>query len=81
MILDKKKNLKMSQQELSFKSLSQELYEDKRISELEKCVVLLQMFTFVGDDLYDKNIENYPVECDRNAAEQFLRDNASFIEY
>ncbi len=81
MILDSRKNLKMSQQELSFKLLSQELYEDKRISELEKCVVLLQMFTFVGDDLYDKNIQNYPAECDRNAAEQFLRDNASFIEY
>tara|TARA_A100001015_G_C15004680_1_gene720108 strand:+ start:96 stop:1868 length:1773 start_codon:yes stop_codon:yes gene_type:complete len=81
MILDKRKNLKMSQQELSFKLLTQELYKDKRISELEKCVVLLQMFTFVGDDLYDENIENYPAECDRNAAEQFLRDNASFIEY
>lgn len=81
MILDNRKNLKMSQQELSFKLLSQELYEDKRISELEKCVVLLQMFTFVGDDLYDKNIQNYPAECDRNVAEQFLRDNASFIEY
>lgn len=81
MILDNRKNLKMSQHELSFKLLSQELYEDKRISELEKCVVLLQMFTFVGDDLYEKNIQNYPGVCDRNAAEQFLRDNASFIEY
>jgi para-nitrobenzyl esterase len=81
MILDNRKNLKMSQQELSFKLLSQELYKDKRISELEKCVVLLQMFTFVGDDLYEKNIQNYPGICDRNAAEQFLRDNASFIEY
>jgi para-nitrobenzyl esterase len=81
MILDKKKNLRMSQQKLSFISLSQELYNDKRVSELEKCVVLLQMFTFVGDDLYDENIENYSGKCDRNTAEQFLKDNASFIEY
>ena len=39
------------------------------------------MFTFVGDDLYDENINNYPGKCDRNLSEKFLVDNASFIEY
>jgi hypothetical protein len=32
------------------------IYE-KDITDLEKCVVLLQMLTFVGDDLYDDYID------------------------
>jgi hypothetical protein len=39
------------------------------------------MFTFVGNDLYDENIKNYPGKCDRSNAEKFLIDNASFIDY
>jgi hypothetical protein len=39
------------------------------------------MFTFVGNDLYDENIKNYPGKCDRSNAEKFLKDNASFIDY
>ncbi len=81
LILDKKKNLKMQKGNNSFKTLSNELYEDERVSALEKCVILLQMFTFVGDDLYNKHINNYPGECDREKAENFLKENASFIEY
>ena len=81
MVLDKKKNLKMSQDDLSFEMLSKDLYEDERVTYLEKCVILLQMFTFVGDDLYKDNINNFPGTCDRKKAERFLKDNASFIEY
>ena len=39
------------------------------------------MFTYVGDDLYDEYINFYGNDCDRNNSEQFLKDNASFIEY
>ena len=81
LILDNKNNLVMSSDQLSFKNLTEELILDDRVNSLEKCVILLQMFTFVGNDLYDDNINNYPGECSRKDAEQFLRDNASFIEY
>mgnify|MGYP001280664426 CR=1 FL=1 len=80
-ILDKKKNLKMSNQSSSYKKLAKKLFNDSRVNELEKCVILLQMFTFVGNDLYDENIEHYPGICDRSESEKFLKDNASFIEY
>ncbi len=79
--LDDKKNLKIRSERKTFKSLSQELYKDSRVSDLEKCVILLQMFTFVGNDLYDENIEHYPGKCDRSSSENFLVENASFIEY
>ena len=80
-VLDSKQNLKNSSVSNTFKSLAEELYLDKRVNDLEKCVILLQMFTFVGDDLYGDNIKNYPGKCDRSLSEKFLVDNASFIEY
>ena len=80
-ILDRKENLKMNNNKKTFKSLAEELYIDKRVNDLEKCVILLQMFTFVGNDLYDENIRHYPGECDRSLSENFLIENASFIEY
>ena len=55
--------------------------DDERVNELEKCVILLQMFTFVGNDIYDENINYYPGRCNRSDAENFLIENASFIEY
>ena len=81
LILDEKNNLKMTSSSDSFKSLSEELFIDTRVNNIEKCVILLQMFTFVGDDLYDQNIKHYPGECNRSESEKFIRDNASFIEY
>ena len=80
-ILDNRKNLRMKSDIKTFKTLSLELFNDKRVNDLEKCVILLQMFTFVGDDLYDENIKHYPGKCDRSLSEQFIKDNASYIEY
>ena len=81
LVLDNKENLRIESDKKNFNSLTKELYSDTRVSELEKCVILLQMFTFVGDDLYDENIGNYPGECNRSESESFLIENASFIEY
>ena len=81
MIIDNKKNLRIESDVITFKVLTEQLYQDSRVSDLEKCVILLQMFTFVGDDLYDENIKHYPGRCSRKDAEEFLIENASFIEY
>tara|TARA_B100000524_G_scaffold58322_1_gene27082 strand:+ start:86 stop:1882 length:1797 start_codon:yes stop_codon:yes gene_type:complete len=80
-IIDKKKNLKMSSDDLTLKKLSKEIYIDKRLSEIEKCVVLYQMFTYVGNDIYDQNIKEYPGKCNRRASENFIINNASVIDY
>ena len=81
LVLDKKKYLQMKNDSLSYKSLISQIIDDNRLSQLEKCVVLLQMFTYVGDDLYDENMKNYPGKCDRGNSKKFLKENASFIEY
>jgi para-nitrobenzyl esterase len=81
MVLDSRKNLRMHADEFSFSSLTKDLYEEKALTNLEKCVVLLQMLTYVGNDLYDEYVSDYPGKCDRAESEQFLKDNASFIDY
>ena len=81
MVLDSRKNLRMHADEFSFSSLTKDLYKENALTDLEKCVVLLQMLTYVGDDLYDEYVEEYPGECNKNESEQFLIDNASFIDY
>jgi para-nitrobenzyl esterase len=81
MILDNRKNLRMHLDNFSFSSLIKDLYEEVDLTNLEKCVVLLQMLTYVGDDLYDEYINEYPGNCNRSESEQFLKDNASFIDY
>ena len=81
MVLDNRKNLKMHADEFSFSSLTKDLYQENALTNLEKCVVLLQMLTYVGDDLYDEYDNHYPGKCDRAESEKFLKDNASFIDY
>ena len=81
LILDKKKEMQMSYDSNTFESLMDELYLDTRLNDLEKCVVLLQMLTYVGNDLYDEKSQRYKGQCDRKVSEQFLIDNSSFIEY
>tara|TARA_Y200000002_G_scaffold371262_1_gene367719 strand:- start:94 stop:1221 length:1128 start_codon:yes stop_codon:yes gene_type:complete len=80
-VLDKKSKLKMSSDNLTFNQLSKEIFLDERLSELEKCVVLFQMFTYVGNDIYDENIRNYPGNCNRQNSEDFIINNASTIDY
>tara|TARA_A200000113_G_C8858011_1_gene352392 strand:- start:431 stop:2161 length:1731 start_codon:yes stop_codon:yes gene_type:complete len=80
-VLDNKKNLKIKSEYKTFLSLSEELYKDNRVNDLEKCVILLQMFTFVGNDEYENYIDLYPGKCERSESENFLIENASFIEY
>ena len=58
MVIDKKKNLKMSSDNLTLSKLSKQVFEDSRLDEVEKCVVLYQMFTYVGNDMYEENIKN-----------------------
>ena len=81
MIIDNKKNLRMEKDSISYESLTSMLKSDDRLNDLEKCVVLFQIFTYVGEDIYDKNISNYPNKCSREESESFLIENASFIEY
>ncbi len=81
MIIDKRKNLKMVSDDISFEDLSKQLYYDSRLNEIEKCVILYQMSTYVGNDTYDQNLKYYPGKCKRDISEKFIINNASVIDY
>ena len=81
LILDKKKKLRMVGDKVSYQSLIDQLIKDNRVNDQEKCVILLQILTYVGNDIYEENIKNYPNKCSRSDSEKFLINNASFIEY
>ncbi len=81
MIIDEKTNLQMSNKKYTFKDLISMLYSDERVNEIEKCVILLQMSTYVGNDNYEELINEYKGKCNRSDAENFLIENASYIEY
>jgi para-nitrobenzyl esterase len=81
MILDKKQNLSMKSEKISFRSLTDELIRDKRVNNVERCVIFLQMFTYVGDDLYEDNINKFENNCSRDESQKFIIENASYIEY
>ena len=80
-VLDNRSNLKMSSDKISFESLVADLYKETKVTDLEKCVILLQMLTFVGDDLYDDYAKPFKGSCNRDISKKFLMDNASFIDF
>jgi para-nitrobenzyl esterase len=81
MILDNKKNMKVVNSTTTYKSLVEELNLDTRVSELERCVILYQMGTFVGNDILNEISRYADFSCIREDSRKFLEENASFISY
>jgi len=80
-ILDNKRNMKVANLYISYKNLVDQLNYDVRVNELERCVILYQMGTFVGNDIFNEIKQFSNFDCDRKDARKFLETNASFIEY
>ena len=81
MILDNRKNMKIANSFTTYKSLVKELNVDKRVNEIERCVILYQMGTFVGNDIFDDISKHSTFQCKRFDAQKFLQENDSFISY
>ena len=81
MVLDNKTNMRMVYSGITYKSLVEELNNDIRVSELERCVILYQMGTFIGNDILDEISQYANFSCNRSEAKKFLEENASFISY
>ena len=81
MVLDNKKNIKLTKLSISFDSLIRELSEDTRITEKEKCVLLYQLGVLIGNDIYDDLSSIYPKKCNIKESMEFLINNSDFISY
>jgi para-nitrobenzyl esterase len=80
-ILDNKKNMEVVNLNTSYKQLVQELNIDNRVTELERCVILYQIGTYVGNDIFDDISKYANFICNREDAKNFLKENSVFISY
>jgi len=81
MILDNRKNMNLVKLDTTYKKLVEELNIDTRVNELERCVILYQMGTFVGNDILDSISKYATFSCKRSDSKKFLEENDSFISY
>ena len=81
LIIDNKKSLQLNNISNTFSSLIKELEVDKRVSEKEKCVILYQMGTLIGNDIYNELQSHYSRSCNIQESKEFLKENSSFISY
>ena len=80
-VLDKKRNMKTIEITSSYKTLIEELNDDSRVNNVEKCVIVYQMGSIVGNDIFNKLIKDVTFPCKKSNAIKFLEENESFIEY
>jgi para-nitrobenzyl esterase len=80
-VLDKKRNMKTVEITSSYKTLIEELNDDSRVNNVEKCVIVYQMGSIVGNDIFNKLIKDATFPCKKSNAIKFLEENESFIEY
>ena len=73
--------MKLINSHTTYKSLVEQLNYDIRVNEIERCVILYQMGTFVGNDIFNDLKKHASFECERKDARNFLEDNANFIKY
>ena len=71
----------MISESVSLDSLAIKLFNENSLQNLEKCVVLLQMYTYVGDDLYHQADSNLSNQCSREESEKFIKDNATLLSF
>jgi para-nitrobenzyl esterase len=71
LILDNKRNMKIANSYTSYKELVEQLNYDARVDELERCVILYQMGTFVGNDIFNEIKQFSNFDCDRKDAKNF----------
>ena len=80
-ILDKKKNLQIKNEIKSFVELLSELSSDNRVNAEEKCVILYQIGSLIGNDIYEDLESKFDNNCSKESSKDFLRKNASFVSY
>jgi para-nitrobenzyl esterase len=81
MILDKKSEIGMDKYNKDLNSLIDELELNSVINENEKCALLFQITTFVGEDIFDNHQSRLDGKCTREQARRFLDENNGVIEF
>ena len=81
MILDKRSNLGITNFNKNLDSLITELELSSVINSREKCALLFQVTTFVGEDIFNDYQDRLDGKCTKNLAKAFLDENSGVIDF
>ena len=81
MILDKRSNLGITNFNKNLDSLITELELSSVINPREKCALLFQITTFVGEDIFDNYQDRLNGKCTKILAKAFLNENNGVIDF
>ena len=81
MILDKRSNLGITNFNKNLDSLITELELSSVINSREKCALLFQVTTFVGEDVFNDYQDRLDGKCTKNLAKAFLDENSGVIDF
>ena len=81
MIIDKRKELGMKSFNMNLDRLINELEISSVIDLNEKCALLFQVTTFVGEDMFDNYDNKLDGSCSREKAKKFLNENSGTINF
>ena len=73
--------MKMINFNKNLSTLVSELKINTNISSIERCVLLFQMTTYVGEDEFDNYKNMLEKKCTRELAQSFLDENSGVIDF
>ena len=81
LIIDEKKNLRMSKLSLNMESLVNEILNSSIFNEEEKCVILYETTNFIGDNSFDLYVDDASFKCSRSEAIRISEKNSESIQF
>ena len=81
LIIDEKKNLKISSLDLSLDSLVNEVFDSRLLDQEEKCILLYETSNYIGDNSFNNYKDLIPFNCSREEALRISERNSGSIEF
>ena len=80
LLIDEKKNLKISKLDLSLDSLVEDIINTKILTDEEKCIILYETTNYIGDDFFELYSDKLNYDCSRNEALRISEKNGGYIK-
>ena len=80
LIIDEKKNLRISSLDLSLDDLANEISASNLLDDEEKCILLYETSNYIGDNSFNNYKDLMPFICSREEALRISERNSGSIE-
>jgi para-nitrobenzyl esterase len=80
LLIDEKKNLRITKLDLTLDSLVEEIINTKKLNDEEKCIILYETSNYIGDNSFDLYSNRLSYNCTRDEALRISKKNAGSIQ-